>query len=153
MESLWGVLPEIEDHIGVVKVSGWVSLLGMEEIWEFNWIIDEENWSVVSNHIVVTFFGIEFDGESSWVSDGISSTSFSSDSRESKEQWGSLSNGIEESSLGKMGNIIGNLEDTMSTRSFSMDNSLWNSFSIEVSKLIDQVEVLKEDWSIWASGH
>lgn len=80
MESLWGVLPEIEDHVGVVEVSGWVSLLRMEEIWEFNWIIDEENWSVVSNHIVVTFFSVEFNGESSWISDGISSSSFSSNS-------------------------------------------------------------------------
>jgi hypothetical protein len=80
MESLWGVLPEIEDHVGIVEVSGWVSLLGMEEIWELNWIIDEENWSVVSNHIIVTFFGVEFHGESSWISDGISRSSFSSNS-------------------------------------------------------------------------
>jgi hypothetical protein len=153
MESLWGMLPEIEDHIGVVEVSGWVSLLGMEEIWELNWIIDEENRGVISNHVVVTFFGVEFDGKSSWISDGISSSSFSSNSGESKEQWGSFSDSVEESSFGKMGDIFGYLKDTMSTRSFSVDNSFWNSFSIEAGKLIDEGEVLKENWSIWSCGH
>ena len=65
------MLPEIEDHIWVSQVGGWVSLLGMEEIWEFDWVVDEENWSIVSDHIVIAFFGVEFDGKTSWVSDGI----------------------------------------------------------------------------------
>ena len=80
MHGLWSVLPEIEDHVWIGQVGGWVSLLGMEEIWELNWIIDEENRGVVSNHIVVTFFGVMLDSESSWISDGISSSSFSSNS-------------------------------------------------------------------------
>jgi hypothetical protein len=44
----------------------------VEEVGELNGILDEKNWSIVADHIVVTFFSVEFDGKTSWVSDAIS---------------------------------------------------------------------------------
>merc|ERR1719443_1687586 len=101
MKSFWAVLPEIEDHIRVSQVGGWVSLLTMKKIWELDWVIDEEDWSVVSNHIVVALLSVEFDCKSTWVSHGISSTSLTSNSRESEEQWSLLANFVQESGLGE----------------------------------------------------
>ena len=72
MKSLWGVLPEIKDHVWIGEVGGWVSFLTVEEIWELDGVIDEEDWSVVSNHIIISFLSIELDGKSSWVCDSIS---------------------------------------------------------------------------------
>jgi len=80
MESLWSVLPEVEDHIWVSQVGGWVPLLGMEEVWELYWVIDEENRGVISNHIIVTLLGVEFDGEAPWISNSVWSTSLTCDS-------------------------------------------------------------------------
>jgi len=115
VHGLWSVLPEIEDHVWISQVGGWVSLLGVEEVWELDWVVDEEHWGVVSNHVVVTLFGVEFDGEASWVSDGISGTSLTSNGGESKEKWGLLADLVQESGSGELGNIIGDLEDSMST--------------------------------------
>lgn len=153
VKSLWGVLPEIKNHIWISQVSGWVSLLGVKEVWELNWVIDEEDWSIVSNHIIISLLGVKLDGKASWVSDGICSSSLTSDGGESEEEWGLLANLVEEGSLGELGHILGNLEDSVGTRSFGMDNSLWNSLSIEVSELVNEGEVLKQDWASWSSSH
>jgi len=91
MHSFWRVLPETESGVCVTDVSCWASFLGVNEIWEFNWISDEEDWGIVSDDIVVTFFSVEFDSKSSWISNCIWSSSFTSDGRESKEDWSFLS--------------------------------------------------------------
>ena len=147
------MLPEVENHVWVSQVGGWVSLLGVDEIWEFHWVVDEEDWGVVSNHIVVTLLGVELNGKTSWVSNSIWGTSLTSNSGESQEAWGLLTNFVKELGLGELGDILGDFHDTVSSSSLSMDNSLWDSFSIEMSEFIDEVEVLKENWSLWASGH
>jgi hypothetical protein len=40
----------------------------------------------------------------------------------------------------------------MSASSLGMDDSLWDSLSCEVSKLVQKGEILSQDWSSWASG-
>jgi hypothetical protein len=50
-------------------------------------------------------------------------------------------------------NIFSNLKDSMSTWSFSMNNSFWNSLSIETRKFINKCEILKKNWSIWSRSH
>lgn len=46
-----------------LEVSGWVTLLGVNETWEQNGIANEENRSVVSNQVPVAIFSVEFHGE------------------------------------------------------------------------------------------
>jgi hypothetical protein len=99
MKSFWGVLPEIEDHIWVSQVCGWVSLLGVEEIWELDWVVDEENRGVVSNHIVVTLLSVMLDGKTTWVTITIISTTLTCDSGEAKEDWSLFTNGVQEFGL------------------------------------------------------
>jgi hypothetical protein len=74
MESLWGVGPEVPSHVGVFEVRDWVSLLAVDKVWEFYRVLDEEYRSIVSDHIVVTLFGVELDGETSGVSLGVGRT-------------------------------------------------------------------------------
>ena len=125
----------------------------MKEIWEFHWIIDEKDWGVVSDHVVVTLLGVELDSKSSWVSNSVWRSSLTSDGGESKEAWGLLTNLIQESGLGVFGHISGNFENTVGSGSLGVDNSLWNSFSVEVGKFVNEGEVLEKDWSSWASSH
>ena len=101
MESLWREGPEVPSHVGVLNSGLWVSLLAMDEVWELHWVLDEEDWSIVSDHVVVSFFSVEFDGEATWVSVAIISTTLSSNSGESEEDWGSLANLVQEVCLGK----------------------------------------------------
>ena len=101
MESLWGERPEVPGHVGVLNSSLWVSLLAMDEVWELHWIFDEEDWCVVSDHVVVALLGVVLDGESTWVSIAIVGSTFSSNSGESEEDWSSLANLAQEVCLGE----------------------------------------------------
>ena len=49
-------------------------------------------------------------------------------------------------------NIVGDLKESMGTSSLGMDDSLWDSLSSEVSKLIQEGEVLGQNWTTWTSG-
>ena len=125
----------------------------MDEVRELNWIFDEEDWCIVSNHIVVAFFSVELNSETSGVSDAIGRADLTSDGRESQEERCSLSDGVEELSLGEFAYIVGNLEEAVSAGSLSVDDSLGDSLSIELCEFVDQVEVLKEQRASGASSH
>jgi hypothetical protein len=129
-----------------------MSLLAMEEVWELHGVLDEEDWGVVANHVVVSFFGVELDGESTRISVAIVGYTLSSNGGESEEDWSSLANLAEEGSLGEAGDIVGDLQESVSSSSLGMDDSLWDSLSGEVSKLVQKGEILSQDWSSWASG-
>ena len=45
-----------------------ISLLGVNEIGKLTGVSDEEDGSVVSDHIPVSFLCVEFYGKTSWVS-------------------------------------------------------------------------------------
>ena len=77
MQSFWGEGPEVPSILSGLDASLWVSLLGMDEIGELDWISDEEDWRVVSYHIVVTLLSIELECEASWISIAVVSSTFS----------------------------------------------------------------------------
>ena len=80
MEGLRGVGPEVPGHLCRLNSSLRVSLLAMDEIWEFDRIVDEENRSVVSDQVVIPFFSVELDRKASGVSLAIVGTTLSCDS-------------------------------------------------------------------------
>ena len=96
MEGLWRIGPEIPGHLCGLNTGLWVSLLAVDEIWEFDWIFYEENWSVVSNDIVVSFLSVELDCKASWISLAVVSTTLSSNSRETEEERGFLADLVQE---------------------------------------------------------
>jgi len=102
MKSLRGVTPEVPSHVRVLAVVCGVSFLGMKEVSKLNRILDEENGSVVTNHIIVTLFGVELDSETSGISVTVVGTTLSSNSRETSENWCSLANSLEEFSSGEL---------------------------------------------------
>lgn len=68
VETLWMQGPEVPSSFSARSASSWMWLLGVDEVWEFDGISDEEDWSVVTNHIIDTFFSVELDCKSSWIS-------------------------------------------------------------------------------------
>lgn len=72
MQRFRRLTPEVPHHIVGFAVGLRVSLLGVDEVRELNRVSDEENWSIVSNHVVVAFFCVEFKCESSGIARCIS---------------------------------------------------------------------------------
>lgn len=123
---------EIPEHVRAFQVSLRISLLGVNEIREFNRVSNEENGSVITNHIPIAFFGVEFNSETTRITFGISGTLFTTDSGESSEDGCSLTKSFEDLSLAELSNIVSDFEITPSTSTFGMDDSFGNSFSIEM---------------------
>ena len=152
VDGFWNKGKEVPEGVGILAVGLWVSLLGVDEVWELLWVSDEEDWGVVSDHIPVSFFSIELESETSWISFGIGRTLLTSDCGESGEHGGSLTNSVQELGLAVLGNVVGDFEVTVSTSTLSVDDSFGDSFTIEVGDFIDEVEVLEEDWAVFSSG-
>jgi hypothetical protein len=53
-----GEAPEVEAHVGVFGIVRRITLLAVDKVGELDGILDEENWSVVADHVVVAFFSV-----------------------------------------------------------------------------------------------
>lgn len=80
MAAFWHETEEVPDHVRVLEVGLWVSLLSVDEVRELLWVSDEEYRGVVSNHVPVALFRIKLYCESSGVSFSISTALFSTNS-------------------------------------------------------------------------
>src|SRR5665811_1811631 len=58
---------------------------GMDEVGEFDGILDEENRDVVANQVPIAFLSVELDGKSSYVTRGIYRTCTACDGRNTSE--------------------------------------------------------------------
>src|SRR5664280_285671 len=56
-------------------------LYGMDEVWEFDGILDEENWDVDTDEVPVAFLGVKLDGKSAYVARGINRARAACDGR------------------------------------------------------------------------
>jgi len=75
MEGFWREGPEVPGHLSALDASLWVSLLTVDEVSELDGVSDEEHWCVVSDHVVVSLFGVELDGETAGISITVVGTS------------------------------------------------------------------------------
>lgn len=125
----------------------------MDEVRELDWVLDEEHWSVVTDHIVVTLLGVMLDGETARITVTIIGTTLTSNGGEAQEDWGLLTNLIEELGLAEMGYIVSDDTFTVGTSTLGVHNTLWNTLTSEVSELVNQVEVSQDDRTSWTSGH
>jgi len=132
VEGFGRVRPEIELHVGVVGSLNGARLLRVDEVGELDGVLNEENRGVVSYHVVVSFFSVELDSETTGISHGIGGSSLTGNSGESEEARGALL-GVEEVSLGKHRNVVGHFKVSVSSSALGVDDSLGNSLSVEVS--------------------
>ena len=147
------MLPEVEDVVWFLLVGHGVPLLAVDEVRELHRVVDEEHGGVVANHIVVALLSVELNCEASGVSHCIGGASLTGDGREPEETGGLLSDGVEESSLGKFGYILGNLEDSVGCGSLGVHDSLGDSLSVETSEFVNEIEVLEQDGASGAGSH
>ncbi len=100
VQSLGTHTPEVPSHVGILCVGLGVTLLAVDKVGELDWVSDEEDGCVISDHVIDAIFCVEFDGESSWISIGICRSFLSSYSRETSEKRSLFANTLKEGSLG-----------------------------------------------------
>lgn len=153
VKGLRSVGPEIELHVGIVGSLNRARLLRVDEVGELNGVLNEEDGGVVSDHVVVALLSVELNSEPTGISDGIRSTSLTSNSGETEEARSALTYFVEEVGLGKFRYIVRNFKVAVSSSSLSMDDSLGDSLSVEMSELVNEVEILEDNRSVGSNGH
>lgn len=107
----------------------------MDNIREFDCILNKEDRDVVSDQIPVAFASVKFDGEPSDVTDRISRTARSLNCRKTDEHWRLVRRVIEDVGIRELGNSFTETEDAMSTCTTSMDNAFGDPFVVKVVDL------------------
>jgi len=149
------------EHVSILQVALWVSLLGVNEVGELGWIANEENGGIVKDPIPVSFLSSELDSKATGIARSVGRSILSSDSGEANCGTYAVADLMEEGLGGDVAQIMGDLEVAMGTSSLGMNlhriqisvldeicsdlqntyHSLWDSFTIKVSKEIDVVEI------------
>jgi hypothetical protein len=107
----------------------------MDNIGEFESILDEEDRNVVPNDIPISFLRVKLNGESSYISDGICTSARSQDGREAHEDGrGSRCVG-ENTCTGDIRGTLVKLECSKGSSSTRMHDSLGNPFMVELHDL------------------
>ena len=50
------------------------------------------------------------------------------------------------------GHVLGHNQLSMSGCSLGMDDSLWDALTGEMGELVEEMEVLEEDWAVWSDS-
>ncbi|MNN24768.1 hypothetical protein D3C81_1382100 [compost metagenome] len=120
------------------------TLLGVDKVREFERITDEEHRRVVADDVPVAFFGVELQRKTTWITLGISRTALATDRGEPEKCWCLLADGVEQLRAGVLSDITSYGERAVSTRTLGVHTTLRDVFTVEVSKLLDQVKVVEQ---------
>ena len=148
---LRGIVPKGSAVVCMGEVGGGVTLLGVDEVRELGGITEEKDGCVVGHIVPVTLFSPELDRKTPRITSTVVRAGFATHGGESDGDGALLSLGAEHVCHADIVERLGACEDTMGPATFGVDNTLRNTFPIEVGDEIDQVEILKEERSIGTS--
>lgn len=67
---------KVPEHIGILQMRFRIAFLCVDKAWEQHWVPDEEYWRVIAGHVPNTFFGVEFQCKSTWITESVSRSRF-----------------------------------------------------------------------------
>jgi hypothetical protein len=122
----------------------------VDEVLKLRGVTDEEHRSVVAHHVEVPLVGAEFEGKATGVTDSVGKALFASHCREAGEHRGALADLGQEARPGEPGDILGDLEEPVSTAALGMDDPLGHSLPVEMLHLLDDIVVVQRGRSTGA---
>src|ERR1035437_4212062 len=119
-------------------------LYGMDEVGEFDGILDEENWDVVADQVPVAFLGVKLDGKPAYVTRGIDRTRAACDGRYASKYGRLLTHLGEYPGGGVLLQRDGQLEESMGARRTRVYDTLGNTLVIEMGDFFAEDEILQQ---------
>jgi hypothetical protein len=116
----------------------WIAFLSMNEIRELYPVPDEENGSIVPDHVPVAFLGVELYCESSRIAFCIPRALLAADCGKADEHFGRLAHVLKQFGFGPLSHILSNFEDTVCARSLGLDHAFQYALAIEMRHLFDE---------------
>src|SRR5450759_1588701 len=117
-------------------------LYGMDEIGEFDGILNEKDRDVVADQVPVAFLSVELDGKSAYVTRGIYRTRAARDGRYASKHGCLLTYLSEYPGGGVLFQRGGQLEESMHARRSRVNDTLGNTLVIEMGDFFAEDEIL-----------
>ena len=144
--------PEVPIRLWRTEVGLRITLHGMVQVGELEWVSDKEDRRIVSYQVPVAFLGIEFHGKSTDVPFGISSPSFTCHGREAHEYFRLLPDFGEEFGTSILGYVVRHGEVSEGSATLSMHSSFGNDFPIEVRQFLNEPCIFQKDRTMFSCG-
>ena len=110
---------------------------GMDEVREFDGILDKENWDVVAHQVPVPFLGIELHREAPDVALGVGRAALAGDDGEAHEHIRLLADGREDLRLGVLRDVVRDREGAERARALGVHAPLGDHLAVKVCELLD----------------
>src|ERR1035437_8221821 len=122
---------------------------GMDEVGEFNGVLDEENRNVVADQVPVALLGVKLDGEPAYVTRRIDRTRTACDGRYASKHGRLLAHLGEYPGAGVLLQRGGQLEKSMRARRPRVNDALGNALVIKMGDFFAQDEILQQRRAAW----
>lgn len=66
--------------------------------------------------------------------------------------YGAFADFLEDLGAGVLADVVSHFKMTECTGTLGVDDALWNSLAIEVRHLVNEVDILEENWAVDADG-
>lgn len=152
VSSLGVVCEVVPEHVSILQVSFWVSLLGVDENGELGWVSDEKDGGVVVDPVGVTFLSVELGGETTGISGSVGRTLLATNGGKSGKGSGALANLAEEVGAGQVRNVVSDLKVTEGTGTLGVDDTLGDSLAVKVGEQVNEVVVLEKKRTVGANA-
>ena len=125
---------------------GTVRLLfhGMDQIGEFDRVLDEEDRDIVADNVPIALLRVEFDREAAHVACQIHRPLVAGYGREADKDLGLLPHLGQHVGLGMIGQAIGQFEYAVGAIAAGVDHALGNALMIEMEDLLAQDKVFEQ---------
>src|SRR5674476_364898 len=117
---------------------------GMDEVREFDGVLNEENRNVVADQVPVAFLGVKLDCKSAYVTRCVDRTRTACDGRYASKQRRLLAYLGEYPGAGVLLQRGGQLEEAMYARRACVHDTLGNALVIEMGDFLAQDEILQQ---------
>src|ERR1035437_847548 len=117
-------------------------LYSMDEVGEFDGVLDEKNRDVVADQVPVAFLGVKLDGKSAYVTRGVDRTGAACDGRYARKHGGLLTYLGEYPGGGVLLQRRSQFEESMRARRTRVYDTLRNTRVIEIVDFSTEDEIL-----------
>ena len=101
-----------------------VPLLGVDKVGELGWVTQEENGSVVEHPVPVAVFRTKLDGKSARIACRVGRAALTSDCGDARSDLAFVSNFLENFRAREVGDVVGDLEVTVSAGTLGVHDTL-----------------------------
>jgi len=130
-----------------------VSVQGVVEIGELEWVTNEENGGVVAHQIPVAFVCVKFQGETADIAVGIGVSALSRSRGKAGKHRRDFADFAEKCCLCVWRNILGDGEFAVRTPAFGVHAAFGKNFSIQVCHFFKMPHILQQHRPAWTCCH